>query len=80
MEKNGHREQEHIVKAKEMERDITRKNCSLGERILFTQPMNVHIKSRHDKNKWNSGDSYKVMTVMLTNQGVYLIDDFEDSF
>ena len=58
--------------------DQARKNCSLGERILFSQSMNVHVM--HMEARDNLRSDYKVMTVTLTNLGVYIIDDEDLSF
>jgi len=52
------------------------RDCSLGERIIYTQPMPVHIK----KTGKTPLEDYKVLSVMITNQGVYLIDDEEESW
>ena len=58
--------------------DQMKKNCSLGERILFSQSMNVHVM--HTEAKDHIRSDYKVMTVTLTNLGVYIIDDEDSSF
>ena len=47
----------------------------LGERIHFSQPMNVHIASTINKENSMDTDIYYCMNVILTNHGVYLIDD-----
>ena len=54
-----------------IEIDDNKNDCALGERILFTQPMNVHIRYHNDQKK----REYKVVTVILTNLGIYIIDD-----
>ena len=58
--------------------DQMKKSCSLGERILFSQSMNVHVM--HMEERDNIRNDYKVMTVTLTNLGVYIIDDEDLSF
>ena len=49
-------------------------DCYLGERILLCQPMNVHIVSTKSVDK-SMRDFYYVLTVMLTNHGIYIFDD-----
>ena len=44
LENEGKRENEAKVKEKEDELDEIGKDCSLGERILFAQPMPVHVQ------------------------------------
>lgn len=44
LENEGKRENEAKVKEKEDELDEIGKDCSLGERILFAQPMPCHVQ------------------------------------
>ena len=52
----------------------------LGERVHLTMPMQVHIKSSVDQNNSMSNDKWMCLNVILTNHGVYLIDDQKMSF
>ena len=44
LENEGKRENEAKVKEKEDELEEIGKDCSLGERILFAQPMPAHVQ------------------------------------
>ena len=61
-------------------RDQIRIDHYLGERILITMPMQVHIASTTDKDRSMAKDQFMCLTVMLTNHGVYLINDEDLSF
>ena len=50
-------------------------DCYMGEKILLCNPMNLFIAS--NINEDHSMDFYKVMNVILTNHGVYIVDDHE---
>ena len=51
-----------------------------GERIHMSTPMAVHIRSSTDKSKSMPVEAYHCMNVTITNHGVYVIDDLENSF
>lgn len=59
----------------EKNRNLNDIDCSLGERVLFTQPMPVHVKYATEKNT----DEYQVFTVIMTNLGIYIINDSIES-
>ena len=65
------------VLAKQDEQQQVEIDCSLGERILFSQPMPVHVKIVGAPGQ---PTEYTVKLVMFTNQGVYLIDDYEQTW
>lgn len=52
----------------------------MGERIHFSQAMNVHILSLTNPEHSMDAASYVCLNVTLTNHGVYLIDDSNLSF
>ena len=53
----------------------------LGERILITSPLLVHIgvKDPYELRSKSMGKKYHSLRVIFTNVGVYLVDDSEDS-
>jgi len=52
----------------------------VGERIHLTMPMNVHIQSTTEPSNCMPIDKYMCLNVILTNHGVYLVDDENVSF
>ena len=80
MKEFQNKQTETLVNKKKAAYEAIRIDCSLGERVLFCQPMNVHIRyAQHDSGKRRIMQTYEVFTVILTNQGVYIFDDRKQS-
>ena len=61
-------------------RDQIKIDHYLGERVHLSMPMQVHIQSSIDTTNSMPIDKFMCLNVILTNHGVYLIDDNQMSF